>query len=129
MKEKDILQESEKTTRKQKASLQIKIMCLVIIPILITGIEVMIALFIGARGDMLAATFKNMLTGIIILMILNAVLAGVVVKIIVGSITKSLGRVMDILAAASGGDLTKDVGNVDLGRSDEMGILDRKSVV
>lgn len=114
--------EATKKVRKRAASLQTKIMGLVIGPAVLVLIGGIIDINLHVKG-VEAKEVAGLVRGMIITAITSIIIGIIMAKLIVGNVIKSLQRIMEILDAAAVGDLTKEVGSADLDRRDEMGIL------
>lgn len=113
----------EKTKSRKKIPLQIKILLLIIIPLILASVimllEVVSAVKTLGQPDIVRKVFLY----ISITMVITMIVASVVSRFIIWDFVKSLNRIMDVLETAANGDLTKELSNVDLQRSDEMGVL------
>lgn len=114
--------EVRQEVKKRKASLQAKIIGLVIGSAVLVLIGALIDIKLHGKG-IKGAELVGLIRGMIITAVASCIVGIIMAKLVVGNMIKSLNRTMEILEAAAAGDLTKDVGKADLNRMDEMGIL------
>ncbi len=114
--------EVRQEVKKRKASLQAKIIGLVIGSAVLVLIGALIDIKLHGQG-IKGAQLIGLIRGMVITAVASCIVSIIMARLVVGNMIKSLNRTMDILDAAAAGDLTKDVGKADLARKDEMGIL------
>lgn len=117
----NIAEVRQKVTRRT-ASLQTKIIGLIIVSAVLVLIGALIDIKLHGKGIQ-GAELIGLIRGMVVTAVASSIVGIIIAKFVVGNMIKSLNRTMEILEAAAAGDLTKDVGSADLERKDEMGIL------
>lgn len=101
-------------------NMKTKLMFLTVAPIVIAGIEALIAALIIVPG---ADDKKLMMKAVAVIIGATAVLMAVLMRFFVWNLVNSINRIINTLDEAKAGNLTHEIGRKDTGRKDEIGVL------
>lgn len=108
---------------KSKLGMKGKMLMVSLLPFILVMLVLNVVLYVRLKSLVAASELTQLVVGLDVVMVVLMIVVAVIVILVVNSMVRSVNRLVSIMVYMIKGDLTQSVQEVDLNRSDELGMF------